>query len=89
MTGEKWLKVDVTEMSRNYTPPGIIDDSYITYSTIILVRRNVPLEDVRKQKTHRMPGFKFNWYYTGIDVEQLKPFYNDSQTKKYVRIFSK
>ena len=57
------LSDHITETSKTFTPPGS--------SKFILLERDFPLEEVKKQKLKEMPGFRFNWYYSGIEDEPL------------------
>ena len=49
--------------------------------------REVSMEDVRSQTLDQMPGFRFSWYYSGME-EELKPEskYSDRKnTQAFVR----
>ena len=51
-------------------------------------RAYVTVEDVRRQKLDLMPGFRFNWYYTGMEMKPWAKYYNKTNTKAFVRLSS-
>ena len=40
---------------------------------IRLFRRDVSKEDLFKNKMKLMPGFRFRWYYSGLETDQVVP----------------
>ena len=54
----------------------------------IVLGRNVLLADLRKQKLDQMPGFRVRWHYSGVEVEPWAKYYNDDNTKAFVRNYS-
>ena len=73
----------VSHASKNFTPP-YFEDAY-KYKYLHL-RRKVTLEDVKKQKLDTMPGFRFSWHYSGMEVKP-EAIYSKNQdiTKLFVR----
>ena len=52
----------------------------------IRLRRKVSLADVNSQSLDQMPGFRFSWYYSGM--EEVKPeakYKADMATQAFVR----
>ena len=45
------------------------------------LERKVTVHDVKTQKFKLMPGFKFKWYYSGMDVVPIDKYYNDPSNK--------
>ena len=73
-----YLSVDKTQAARNYTPP--IHAGYVTFT------RNVDnMQDVRKQRLSKMPGFRFMWHYSGIEVMPDALYSDYPLTKAFVR----
>ena len=72
------LDVDETHISKNFTPPE-------QFSYGMLSTSKVSREDVMKQTLNLMPGFRFTWYYSGMD-EKPNPKYSDyGITPSFVR----
>ena len=67
--------VETTHGSVNYTPPA---SSYQKRRDISLRRIHVLPEDVRKQKLDLMPGFRFTWHYSGMEVKPEASYYNQA-----------
>ena len=68
-TGYEYCKIgppETIEINENhnesFTPPGFSRHFHLR-------RNNILLEDVKKQKLNLMPGFRFSWYYSGMDVQ--------------------
>ena len=79
------LDVDLTHMITNYTNTALgSSHTALSHLEFIKLERNVPISDVRKQKLRMMPGFKFKWYYSGMEVQSLSN-YNKIDTKAFVR----
>ena len=74
---------DIKNISESYTPPETNKKVRIT--------RNVASEDLKKQDLHIMPGFEFNWYYTGSVLElEHEPAYKDEpKNRGFVREVSR
>ena len=52
---------DHTHLSKNYTPPREFD---------MQLKREVRNHaDLRRQKLDLLPGFRFTWYYSGMEVK--------------------
>ena len=47
--------------------------------------RDVSLEEVKKMKMNMMPGFKFSWWYTGLEVTSETRFKDNEINKQFVR----
>ena len=77
-----FIDVDITQTKYNFTPP----KPFIGYFDIRL-DRDVLLTEVRQQKLTQMPGFKFNWYYSGMEVVKQEIYNTNSNTKAFVRYF--
>ena len=75
------MTVETSHKSINFPAP-------ISNKQILLQRKVIPA-DVRKQKLHVMPGLRFNWYYSGTEVEPDATFYERSSTRAFVRNYSK
>ena len=57
-----------------------------SYWQSMKLSREVIQKDVEKQNLNFMPGFKFTWYYSGLNEVQPDPKYSDYyHTKSYVR----
>ena len=69
-----------THKTFNYTSP--THDAYYT----IELNRRVLLADIRKQKLNLMPGFRYTWHYSGMEVEPEAKYYNYAKTRPFVRI---
>ena len=63
---------------QNYTPPGS-SEKYLK------LERKVSVEEVRNQKLELMPGFRFSWYYSGVEVEKANKYSDRYETKAFVR----
>ena len=74
------LPKEVDHIVRNFTPP---PPTYRDVGRLIL-DRDVTLEDVITQKLEKMPGFRFNWYFTGLD-EEFNEYSDSSYNKNFVR----
>ena len=75
--------VESSPSTYNYSPPSPIDnDDYH-----IALYRNVIQADIIKQKLGLMPGFRFSWRYSGMEVEPEARFYNTEHlsTMAFVR----
>ena len=46
------------------------------------LRRSASLADVKKQRLDMMPGFKFSWYYSGLDVVEPEAKYHEREDTK-------
>ena len=76
------MTVETSHKSINFPAP-------ISNKQILLQRKVIPA-DVRKQKLHVMPGLRFNWYYSGTEVQPADAtFYERSSTRAFVRNYSK
>ena len=51
------------------------------------LKRHIIDSDVKKQRLDTMPGFKFTWYYSGVEVEPEASYLDTSNTKAFVRNF--
>ena len=63
----RFLELELTSASSNFTPPAA--DTY-SYRWIVL-DRNLK-DDFKNIQIERMPGFRFSWYYSGLD-ESVSP----------------
>ena len=61
---------------QNYTPP---------QQTGLQLERQVILEDVKKQKMGLMPGFRFSWYHSGLEMKPEAKYSDEKLTKLFVR----
>ena len=73
----EYIDADITHKNMNYTPPES-DKS-------IALQRKVLMSDLKIQKLERMPGFRFSWYYFGMEVEPVAPYQNFTDTNAFVR----
>ena len=73
------LDADQLTAYTNFTPPG--------YKQSIKISRDVSSEDVEShsQKLDVMPGFKFSWWYSGMEVTPDKRYEDYETTKQLVR----
>ena len=75
-----------THMITSYTPPEFSPSrSRYKYKEMRLSRRNMIMEDVRKQKLAMMPGFRFMWFYSGKEVKPWTKYSKDDITKAFIR----
>ena len=75
-----YLQDDAREIILNFTQPN--SDYYS-----IQLERKVSLEDVMSQSLDQMPGFRFSWYYSGME-EELQPeakYKDTEETRAFVR----
>ena len=76
------IKTDLTNIGKNYTVSDKDNGEGFDFS----LRRSASLADVKKQRLDMMPGFKFSWYYSGLDVVEPKAKYPEREdTKAFVR----
>ena len=68
--------------TRNYTPPLPSPSQNMYY---FAHERYVDIEDVEKQVLDKMPGFRFTWYYSGIEIEPVAKYAHEDITKAFVR----
>ena len=68
------ISLDRNHIGRNFTPPG--DVHYI------LLTRKITPEEVQAQKLDTMPGFRYSWYYSGVEEEKPEARYADDETTK-------
>ena len=70
--------LDMVTINRSYTPPK--EETYtFTHG------RSVNMESVRKQPLTLLPGFRFKWYYSGLEAKPSALFANLAETKIFVR----
>jgi len=67
---------------KNYTPPL---PSPSTNMYFYRLQRNVKVEDIERQDLDTMPGFRFTWHYSGMEVEPVAKYANNEITKAFVR----
>ena len=81
--GRKYTGLEHINM--NYTPP-TQSQSYRYDGTkkIFKWKRKVSIEDVRAQNLDLMPGIRFSWHYSGMEVKPESPF---STSSFYVKTF--
>ena len=48
-------------------------------------KKRVTTQDVKNQLLDLMPGFKFSWYYLGIELHPDNKYSNTKDTKPFVR----
>ena len=74
----KIINADLNNLSEKYSPR--------TYYELTF-KRKVTKKDIMKQKINLMPGFRFNWYYSGLEVvpEAIDSYLTDTKTKAFVR----
>ena len=73
------LDADQITANRDFKPPG--------YEKSIKLSRDVSSEDVEShfKKLNQMPGFKFSWWYSGMEVTPDKRYEDYETTKLLVR----
>ena len=76
-TTVKWM----SSHTYNFSPP---TGGYYGRFYIDLTREVLP-EDVMKQKLNLMPGFRYTWHYSGIEVEPEDKYRNYRATQAFVR----
>ena len=76
--GRGYIDADEKHIHKIYSPPGY-NERYIN------LVRDVSFDEVRKQKLDQMPGFRFSWYYTGVEVEFPPKYSRFDVTKAFVR----
>ena len=69
-------------VSKNFTPPRN-EWRYIQSA------RDVTFEEVENIKMDMMPGFKFRWWYTGVEITPETKYKDDEINKQFVRFNSK
>ena len=72
------INEDQTHLSFNFTP---IEEDYYE----LRLERQVSLGDVKKQHLNLMPGYRFSWYYSGMEVMPDAKYSDNSHSKKFVR----
>ena len=82
--GEGILQPHLIFVNRSFTPPRFYDRSFG------LIKRDVTSKDIDALEMKLMPGFKFNWFYTGnqFPPESLS-FYQDDENKIYIEFVKK
>ena len=79
----QYMNIESTYRRFNYTPP---DQAY---SFPMTLKRHVIPADVKKQKLRLMPGFRFTWYYSGVEVKSWDKYANGDDervsTKAFIR----
>ena len=61
----------------NFTPNSMY--SYVS------LERKVSAEEVNRQKLDLMPGFRFSWWYSGLEVTPDNKYKDDKVNKLFVR----
>ena len=69
-------------VSNNYTPPA-------NEWRYIQPARDVSFEEVKIMKLDMMPGFKFRWWYTGVDIIPETKYKDEIINKQFVRFIYK
>ena len=72
------LDADQTTFYRNFTPPGY-------GSRTMSLRRDVQSEEVKQQNLDVMPGFRFSWWYIGMEFTPDNLYKDDKINKDFVR----
>ena len=75
--GQGFVDPEQTIVYTNFTPP--------EYDRYIDVARDVNFKEVEQLKLNLMPGFKFSWWYSGVEFRQNARFKKDDIAKHYVR----
>ena len=63
----RFLELELTSASSNFTPPAADTNSY----RWIVLDRNLK-DDFKNIQIEKMPGYRFSWYYSGLD-ESVSP----------------
>ena len=69
------------KISLNFTQPN-------SHFYKIDLERKVSLDDVMSQRLDQMPGFRFSWYYSGMEGKvkpEAKKYKNKEETRAFVR----
>ena len=74
---DAYLDAEQTTVYKNFTPPG--EYKHVSLS------RDVTFEEIETQRLDLMPGFKFSWWYTGIEVTADNRYAYKEGTKQFVR----
>ena len=69
--------------SKNFTP-AFKSSSYKDRRSIRLSRK-VTKDEVKKQMLQTNPGFRFTWYYSGMNVDPWPKFGGEKNTMRFVR----
>ena len=75
-------------VTKAYNPPGMSKYILNIHKHVLEWQREVRLEEVEKQKLDLMPGFRVNWYYSGMENIKMSPyakFYNNTDSEAFVR----
>ena len=64
--GLEYIEANSVYTSQNYTP---LAKRRYPYGYYIQLNREAFLADIRKQKLHNVPGFRFRWYYSKRELE--------------------
>ena len=81
---------DMRHTIMNFTPPldkTVSDEDRCKNCRFMRLKRHMIDADVKKQKLDTMPGFRFTWYYSGVEVEPKAYYLDTSNTKAFIRNF--
>ena len=65
------------QSTTNFTPPSGLYDTKL--------KRKATLQDISKQKLKTMPGWRFSWYYSGVNEKPVESFDNYHINRAFVR----
>ena len=74
VTNGGYIDANISSFNKKYKNPS--KEEYT-----MSLERKVTVHDVKTQKFKLMPGFKFKWYYSGMDVVPIDKYYNDPSNK--------
>ena len=79
------LSVDGMNVRQNFTYSSFLNGFPYQGYYYVLLERKVTVQDIMNQKLLHMPGFKFSWYYTGIEMLPEAKYSNETDTIEFVR----
>ena len=82
--------MDMKHTIMNFTPPlnkPVDEDDPCKNCRFMRLKRKIIDSDVKRQKLDTMPGFRFTWYYSGVEVEPEASYLYKSNTKAFIRNF--
>ena len=82
MAGLSNLNANITTAYTNFTPPA---PPPVTQSRLLILKRDVSSDEVKTMKFDVMPGFRFIWWYSGLEKITPDTYTNDEISIQFVR----
>ena len=79
MAGLSNLNANITTAYTNFTPPAV------EQSRLLILNRDVSSDEVKTMKFDVMPGFRFIWWYSGLEKITPDTYTNDEISIQFVR----